>query len=71
METLPEWFDPLIELLTVLLVSCGVYLATRESGGSRISSEPASSGSAPRFRRESIALVDSEPTAQEHSHSTH
>lgn len=68
-EALPEWFDLLIELLTVLLVSYVVYLVTRESG-SRISSEPASSGSGPRFRRESIALVDSEPTAQEHSRST-
>ena len=70
METLPQWFDLLIELLTVLLVSCGVYLATRESGGSRISSEPASGPPALPFRKESIALVGSEPSPQEHGPST-
>jgi len=44
-ETTPEWLDLVIEVLhiiSVLLISSGIYLATRKTGGSQVLDEPAS-----------------------------
>jgi hypothetical protein len=58
-----------LQTFAILFLICGVYLATHKTGGSQISTEPASPAPDWGLWREGIALADQKPVAQLHIHS--
>ena len=58
MEASPEWVDLVIDVLyviAILLISCGVYLATRKTGGLQVLDDPAS---AAKGYREALDILN-------------